>query len=112
MSTNEDIKPLNVNEVGTQKKLYNLQKANKIPKEIIKIFNDLILEDFTGTHAKVMQEAVIKKIIEVLGAKREEIFANHWLDVEPLFEEAGWEVTYDKPAYCETYEPSWEFSKE
>ena len=32
------IKPLNVNDVDTQKKLYNLQKANGIPKEIIKIF--------------------------------------------------------------------------
>jgi hypothetical protein len=107
-----DIKPLNVNDVDTQKKLYNLQQANAIPKEIIKIFNDLILKDFSHNQATVRQEAVIKRIIEVLGGKREDIFEKHWLDIEPLFEEAGWTVTYDNPGYCEDYEASWLFEKE
>lgn len=39
------------------------------------------------------------------------IFAEKWLDVEEIFRQVGWSVSYDNPAYNESYEPSWTFTK-
>ena len=30
---------------------------------------------------------------------------NKYLDFEDEYRTIGWKVTYNKPAYCETYEP-------
>lgn len=39
------------------------------------------------------------------------LFDKHYLDIEPIYEEAGWEVEYDKPAYCETYDANFTFRR-
>jgi hypothetical protein len=46
------------------------------------------------------------------GTKRRDLFDNNWLDLEWTFEQVGWSVWYDKPAYNESYEPTWYFSNE
>jgi hypothetical protein len=56
-----------------------------------------------------LQKDVVNELV-ALGLKRNEIFKNHWLDVEEIYEEAGWQVAYDKPGYNETYEASFEFT--
>jgi hypothetical protein len=74
--------------------------------------------------AALKQEDVINKIIEksesvtyfVFGEQyvgpvtRDEIFDNHWMDVEALYRENGWGVKYDRPAYNEDYEPMFIFT--
>jgi hypothetical protein len=112
LNDNQFVKPINVNEIDQLKKEYLLRKAHEIPKEIIKIFNDLILEDFAGGSAKVSQPVVIERIVQVMKIPRNDIFSNGWLDVEPVFKEAGWKVSYNKPAYNESYDASWIFKKE
>jgi hypothetical protein len=37
------------------------------------------------------------------------IFEKGLLDVETVYERAGWKVTYDKPAYNETYPATFRF---
>ena len=41
---------------------------------------------------------------------RQTLFKNHWLDIEPIYREAGWIVEYDKPAYCENYAANFTFT--
>ena len=36
------------------------------------------------------------------GLERALIFKKGWLNVEEMYREAGWQVTYDRPAYNET----------
>ena len=79
------------------------KKHEAIPNEVIEVFNNLIEEKFNGEDAKVLQDDVILGILEKLNVDREEIFAKHWLDVETIFEEAGWQVKYDGPAFNESY---------
>ena len=43
--------------------------------------------------------------------KRKEIYDKNWLDVEDVYESAGWKVEYDKPGYNENYEPTFTFSR-
>lgn len=41
---------------------------------------------------------------------RDLVFERHWLDFEKHYQAAGWDVTYDRPAFNETYEPTFHFS--
>lgn len=88
------------------------QKNKVIPGFVIDVFNQEILKNFNGNSARVIQKTVVKAILDcdsTLSAQF--IFAEKWLDVEEIFRQVGWSVSYDNPAYNESYEPSWTFTK-
>ncbi len=80
-------------------------------REVIECFNEAILEKWNGDKAVVKQKDVIVKIIERTGIPKRDLYDKHYLDVEPIFIEAGWKVEYDKPAYNENYDAYFEFKK-
>jgi len=80
-------------------------KNRNIPSEVIEAFNELISENFNGVSSKVSQ----KEVVERIKSKLKSDFKNSYLDVEPLFEEHGWKVIYDRPGYNETYDATFEF---
>ena len=45
------------------------------------------------------------------SAWRKNLFKKHYLDIEPIYISAGWDVTFDKPGYCEDYKANFTFSK-
>ena len=101
------IKPITPNEVVSH-------KANVvIPDYVFEAFNYFISKNFRNGSATVMQNEVVDRIISTRRetTTREYLFENHFLDVEDVYREAGWKVEYDKPAYCETYEASFKFTK-
>ena len=56
----------------------------------------------------------IIKVIDLMvkkGLKRDKIFSEGWLNIETVYEDAGWDVYYDKPGYNEDYKPSYTFTK-
>ncbi len=79
------------------------RKKEAIPSEVIEAFNQQIAEKFNGYEARVIQDDVMA-LIEQKGFNRREVFDRHWLDVEDIFREAGWEVEYDKPGFNEPYD--------
>jgi hypothetical protein len=83
-------------------------KQNDIPSFVYEAFNTLIVRNWNGTSATVKQKDVIALLPE---EKQAEAYANHWLDVEDIYRHAGWGVKYDKPAYNETYDAHFVFSK-
>lgn len=98
----EPIKPSDINEA----------KAGRIPPEIIKVFNELIAKHYSYGSATVKQEdAMILTLAQNLQWTRGEIYENNWFDIEPVFRAAGWDVTYDKPAYYESYGAYFTFTK-
>lgn len=100
----EMVKPISPSEVIDKKK-------ETIPNEVIEAFNELIAENFDGHSSHVEQNEVISLIVNKLSIAREYIFKKHWLDVEDIFREAGWEVEYDKPGYNESYSAYFIFTK-
>lgn len=87
-----------------------VQVRLNIPDEVIEIVNDLIRETIHKSgHAVVLQEDIVKRIVERLNVSRNDVFDNNWLDFETVYEEAGWDVGYDKPAYNETYPAQFAF---
>ena len=87
-------------------------RLQTIPPEVIEAFNEEIAKRATsgGQRAVILQKNVLERILSKLPeTPRSEIFSNCWLDVEPIFEKAGWTVSYDKPGYCESYSANWTF---
>ena len=92
-----------------------LKREVVIPERVFDAFNELIAKHWNGRTAKFKQDDVVELILRKYGRSksvtRNSIYANHWLDVEPIYREAGWKVIYDRPGYNETYSATFEFSK-
>jgi hypothetical protein len=67
---------------------------------VIESFNELIAKDLYKGEATVKQTEVVDLILKKMGGediiKRDKIFKNHWLDIENLYRQSGWNVEYDK----------------
>jgi hypothetical protein len=95
------------------------EKINFIPPFVIEAVNRLLGQRFSGSSCVLLQKEVIALAEKIgveyrelpEGGNRQMFFERHWLDFEPVYRELGWRVEYDKPAYNETYEPSWTFSR-
>lgn len=89
------------------------EKGTAKPDFVIKAFNDLIAHNMHNGQARFTQYEVIQRIAQEAGFQLlvSDIYSSGWLDVEPLYREAGWTVEYDKPGYCETYKAFFIFRK-
>lgn len=82
-----------------------------IPPFVYDVFNTLIEEKMgDNMSAKILLKDVKSAIRGHKEYKDEDIFKRKWCDVEDMYREVGWEVIYDGPAYCETYDGYYVFS--
>ncbi len=79
----------------------NQLKREMMPPEVFETFNRFLGEKALNGYATVMQDDVVEALIE-RGLNKHDIFHKGWLNIESLYEENGWEVKYDKPAYNES----------
>lgn len=82
-----------------------------IPDAVLETFNEMIAEKFSGASAVLKQKEITERLALKGYINRQLIFANHWLDVEVIYEQAGWTVEYEKPGYNESGEAFFTFSK-
>jgi hypothetical protein len=66
-----------------------------LPKEVIDSVNELI-----------------ERIMSKLSITRSEIIKLGFLEIEPVYEDAGWKVQYHSPSHDESYEPYYVFQKQ
>lgn len=86
-------------------------RLKMIPQEVQDAWDALIARHFNGRTACVKQDDVIEMLLPMTpGASRQEVFDSGWLDIEDLYRAAGWKVSYDKPAYCESYPATFTFT--
>lgn len=81
-----------------------------IPDEIINAVNRLLTIAGASGSRRILitQREVLAAVEGTYSADR--IFANNWLDFEPLYRNKGWKVKYDKPGYNESYDAFWTFT--
>jgi len=83
-----------------------------LPDCVIEAVNQLLIKKGAHDCITLMQPEVVTAIMERMGVTDKRIvYVNNWLDFEPFYRKAGWQVTYDRPGYCETYEANWKFEK-
>ena len=82
------------------------KRVETIPDYVIDAFNALLTENYQEDETIIEQEDVIRKILEYStddGLTRETIFKKHYLDIENLYRNNGWEVDYKKPMFNECF---------
>lgn len=86
--------------------------VSSIPEAIINAVNKLLAEKIGLNKSVTLKQ---DDILELAGAGvdnrefRQQIFDKGWLNIESLYAKYGWKVTYDKPAYCESYPATFTF---
>lgn len=95
-----------------------LKYKTHLPDFVVEAVNELIKKKWNGASATIRQTELIVKILKIMPAdeqspitRRQSLFDNHWLDVEPAYRHAGWNVVSDKPGYNETYEAKLTFTR-
>ena len=85
--------------------------VERIPDVIIDAVNDLIAEKYSPINRDftITQEEILERVCGEGKLRRADVFNNNWLDIEKLYRKSGWSVHFDKPGYCENYEPYFEF---
>lgn len=89
-------------------------KKTIFPDFVLESFNELIAKNWNNGRAMVLQKDVVNLMSlkmpgESYSDNKNKIYAEGWLNVEDIYREAGWKVTYNKPGYNESYEASFEF---
>lgn len=87
------------------------RKIATFPDIVIKIWNDAIASAWNGKTAKILQTEITDRLASALDATRSDIFLLGYLDIEDMYRKVGWEVIYDKAAFCESYESYFTFSR-
>lgn len=82
-------------------------KCAHIPGVVFQAFNAEIALRFSGKSATVYQKDVMNHLNKIYTENQ--IFDSGWLNVEEAYEHCGWDVTYDKPGYNESYGASYKF---
>lgn len=88
-----------------------IQKVANFPDFVMEEWNKMIAMKFTANRARIGQNEMIEALLpHTQHGNRQEVFDNHWLDVEEVYRANGWDVEYDKPAYNESYEATFTFT--
>lgn len=82
-----------------------------VPAHVIEAFNDLITRQWDGDEAVIYQDDAVSEIVKRMCIQRTEVFEMGYLNVEPIYRAAGWDVTYDKPGYSESGRAYFTFRK-
>ena len=83
-------------------------RLSQIPDPVFDVVNDLLAKA-GDTSRKVIYQDDVVAALEARGFNRQDLFENNWLDFENFYEVNGWDVTYDKPGYNESYKAQWVF---
>lgn len=86
-------------------------KEGIFPDAVMDCWNMLVAKHFDGSSAVIKQDSAVRALMAAMQCERTLVFAEKWLDIEPVFEAAGWKVRYDKPAWNEGGEAIFYFSK-
>ena len=92
-------------------------KGNVIPAEILDATNDLLAARYTpGRKISIKLKDIVELAKEKMRAAgnpeaNENFYDKNWMDIESLYEDAGWKVSFDKPGYNESYDAFFDFSE-
>jgi len=85
-------------------------KVFEIPDIVIMIVNQLIDSNWDGYKSKIWQSELLTRIERMTGLDKKTILHNHWLDIEPTYRRAGYEVKYVAPQWGEKGDAYFEFA--
>jgi len=84
-----------------------------VPDFVIEAVNKLLKQQFRNGSCTLKQDEITDEIIKIApeGVTKTELYKKHYMDFEIVYRNAGWKVEYDKPAFNESYEAKFTFSR-
>lgn len=100
----------------TPKEAQKQHLTKVIPDEVYEAVNEILAERYCDAYIIIFQDEVISRATEKMqldgtNIPSEDFFTYHWLDFESPYIDAGWTVSYHKPAYNESFKVHWIFRK-
>lgn len=95
----------------------DINKLKVFPEEVIEAFNELIIKYWRTDKAHFTEEEAMKLTIKKFHTTGDSFrissyyYDRGFFDIEEKYREAGWDVAYDKPGYCEDYKATFTFTK-
>lgn len=99
------VQPLPANQI-------NSSKPYEIPELVIVLVNNMLKEAWDRGSAILHTKDIMQKLKLAFDKTEKEILEMHWLDIEPIYRKAGYNVEYVKPAYGEQGEPYFKFENQ
>lgn len=91
-------------------------RINYIPEKMIEAANALLQEKWEGSSATIKQEELMSRYLSLSGiensqSQRQIVYEKHFLDIEPIFRDAGWSVKFDSPSLGDNYKSYFKFTQ-
>lgn len=87
------------------------QVKKEIPEGVIEAFNELIQKYYHDGRAQFKLDEAVTLVCKKMKCKRDVPCGEHWMDVESLYEHAGWVVEFDNPGFNEIYPATYTFRR-
>lgn len=82
-----------------------------LPNEVIEAVNELLAKNYRPGTITIKQKEIEEQVLlKMPDLRANDLYARNWMDIEETFRESGWQVHYDKPGYCESYDAYFEFT--
>ena len=106
----KEVKPIRPSEIS------KVKQASPYMPLVIAGFNTIIAKHFDGKQSHFKQDEALKEIIKNFNAAdvpmpRARLFDENMMDVEPIFETAGWIAKYDGGDPYDSSPITWTFKK-
>ena len=102
MSTIKPLSPLEVK-----------QKAiESIPSEMVQAVNELLIENASRSSITLKQKDIEARFNKLSNGKYNhvDIYDKGWMDIEPIFRNAGWKVRYESPDRDQSFDEFFTFT--
>ena len=86
-------------------------KKELMPNWVLSVWNKLIAKNWDGYRSVVDQSEAINALRESPDNDNPGGSVVYYLEIEDIYRQAGWKVTYDKPGYNESYSAKFIFEK-
>ena len=89
------------------------KKEQLLPGFVIEAFNNVIAKNLSNGYSRFLQKEVVAEMIRLSedSVTVDEMFKKKYLDVEGIYRKKGWIVSFEGPAYCESFEPYFTFKE-
>lgn len=82
-------------------------RSGNFPDWIIEAVNKFIVKNMRGDLAfTIKQKDIMEEALRLApdGTRSQTVYDNGWMDIEPLYRENGWTVSYSSPAMDESWD--------
>lgn len=98
------VKPLPISKI-------TVRKSFEIPELVILTINGMLKDHWDGQQAVLHTKDILKNVSLIFNKPENEVLQSHWLDIEPHYRKAGYNVEYFKPPFGQVGNAFFKFSK-